>query len=158
MDRPTESWYRFAVGEFGEPRCLEVATSTRAQREVVRQIGLYSSLAAVDEMERELDDALAGKPPGDGRSHGIHSGGADGYSFGETDEHLVVWFQYDCELKGDACYLSEPQGLLLPMREAEPLFRAWIASVRHWRSLGGVHSRHLPADKRPVAYPPPAGS
>jgi hypothetical protein len=158
MDQSKEQWFQLSVGQWGGPHYHHSDAHTRAQREVLRQITDYRRLKDVDEIERELDNALGDRPPTHGPGHGVHSGGSDGISFGKPDEQMVVWFQYDCELKGDARYLSEPQGLLLPMSEAEPLFRAWIASVRHWRALEAKHGVPLPADKWPTVYPPPAAN
>ncbi len=162
MDQSQEPWFQLTVRTSGSPKgapdYCHSDTHNRAQREVLRQITRYHTLKEVDEIERELDNALAGRPPTNGRSHGVCQSGTIGFGFDAADKDLGVWFEFDDELKGDARYLAEPQGLLLPMREAVPLFRAWIASVRHWRALEAKHGTPLPPDKWPTVYPPPAAN
>jgi hypothetical protein len=153
MDQPKEPWFQLTVGQHGTPSYAYSDAHTRVQRQFLYHISWYSSPREIDEFEQELDAALGGA-----KGSGVTQGGDNGFWFNGPDGKAEVWFEYDDELKGAARYLSEPQGLLLPMSEAEPLFRAWIASVRHWRALEAKHGVPLPADKWPTVYPPPAAN
>jgi hypothetical protein len=102
VDQPKEPWFQFTVGQWGGPHYRHSDAHNRVQREVLRQLSTYHRLKEVDEIERELDNALADRPPTDGQSHRVRSGGDEGFSLDKLDQDMVVWFQYDCELLGAA--------------------------------------------------------
>lgn len=155
MSEPKEPWFQLTPDRTGDPDYVRSPVHTRTQRQFLHHLWWYRSAAAVDELEQELNGGVFGpKVPG---GYGVTRGGSHGFSF-KGDGKVKVWFSYDFEAEGDDRYPKEGLELDMPMEEAEPLFRAWIASVRHWVALTDKHGTPLPPDKRPACYPPPAAN
>jgi hypothetical protein len=143
-------WWQLRVGEYGEPKIVQTTSHTREQREVLRLLQTFNSVRNADELEEVLNEAMADREKECGIFLGISR-----FNFNCPREDFYLWTEYDREAPEGERYPFAGVSFAMPLAEVEPLMRAWIASVRHWRNLGGEHSRHLPADKRPAAYPPP---
>jgi hypothetical protein len=155
MDQPIEPWFQLTPGPFGDPDYVRSPAHTRTQRQFLYNLRSYRTADEVDEFEQKLNAGING--PKRDQGYGVTIGGSHGFCF-MGDGKACLWFSYDNEAEGDDRYPVPARELEMPMSEAEPLFRAWIASVRHWRALEEKHGTPLPADKRPTVYPPPAAN
>ena len=153
---PTDQpWYRFVMGESGEPSLRSTGRASRVQRQVVRELWRYANSEWVDDIVAEVNGALSGIAKEGG--YGISTGGDFGFHF-ELDGRVIVWFEYDHEAEGDDRYPAPARELTMPMSEFEPLFREWAASVRHWEALKAKHGGVVPKEHWPKSYPPKLSS
>lgn len=147
-----QPWFQLKVDEHGGPAFVYPPDLNRAQREFLCQIRrMATDLGHIDEIERELAGAMSGVPKKGG--YGFSYGGAFGFDF-ELDGRAIVWFEYDSEAEGDDRYPVPARELEVPLSDFAELFRAWAASVRHWRSLGGYSDTPPPPERWPASYPP----
>ncbi len=152
MDQPKEPWFQLTPDRAGEPDHVRSPTHTRVQRQFLSHIWSYQTSGQIDEFEQELNSGLVEQKRQS--DYGVTIGGDHGFSF-RGDGKAVLWFTYDDEAE-EGARTQEMVWLEMPMAEAEPLFRAWIASRRHFNALAEKHGTPLPLDKRPTVYPPPA--
>lgn len=147
-------WFRLSVGDRGEPECESPSPKeSRGHRELVRNLLGVTELDELAEIERQLQGAISGVPRPDS-AWGFSVSGAWGFTF-RLDGTVVVWTDYDSETDGRG-NLFPPGGLRYELLRADfvALFRAWAASVRHYRSLGGYGPTPPPREMWPKAYPP----
>ena len=141
MSESKVPWFQLTPGHFGEPDFVPSPTHTRTQRQFLGHVTWYREVSEVDKLEQQLNAGISG--PKRDLGYGVTIGGDNGFSF-KGDGKAKVWFSFDNEAEGADRYPEEMLRMDMPMEEAEPLFRAWIASVRHWRALTDKHGDRLP--------------